>query len=97
MKVPQGWFVNDTGNLEQHPYVKFNDTTHYLQVKKNFYGCKQAAHNWFHHLITGLLKEGFHQSLTDKRPFIHNGCIIVIYVDDCLFFSPDPTTIDNEI
>jgi hypothetical protein len=47
MKVPQGWFVTAEGNLAQHPDVKHNDTTHYLELKKNLYGCKQAACNWF--------------------------------------------------
>jgi hypothetical protein len=45
MKVPQGWFVDLDNNLSQHTDPKFNDTTHYLQLKKNLYGCKQVARN----------------------------------------------------
>jgi hypothetical protein len=54
MIVPQGWFVQDDGQLQQHPDPKFNDTKHYLHLKKNIYGCKQAARNWFKLLSEGL-------------------------------------------
>jgi hypothetical protein len=97
MKVPQGWLVNSTGELEQHANVKHNDTDHYLLLKKNLYGCKQAARNWFKTLTAGLLKEGFTQSKTDHCLFLRSDCIIVVYVDDCLFFSPNSVTIDNVI
>jgi len=39
MRVPQGWFV-DQGKLKQHPNPKHNDTAHYMQLKRNLYGCK---------------------------------------------------------
>jgi hypothetical protein len=54
MIVPKGWFVQDDGQLQQHPDPKFNDTKHYLRLKKNIYGCKQAARNWFKLLSEGL-------------------------------------------
>jgi hypothetical protein len=97
MKVPQGWFVNSNGKLEQHPNPKHNDTDHYLELKKNLYGCKQATCNWFKTLANSLLQQGFTQSKTDQCLFLRKDCIIVVYVDDCLFFSPDTTTIDNVI
>ncbi len=49
IRIPQGWFVKD-GNLCQHDNPKYNDTKFYMKLKQNLYGCKQAAHNWFHHL-----------------------------------------------
>jgi hypothetical protein len=97
MKVPQGWFVNSSGNLEQHTNVKYDDTDHHLLLKKNLVGYKQAARNWFKTLTTGLLKEGFVQPNTDHCLLLRSDCIIVVYVDDCLFFSPDSATIDNVI
>jgi hypothetical protein len=97
MKVPQGWFVNTSGQLEQHSDVKYNDTQHYLALKKSLYGCKQAPHNWFKTLTEGLIKEGFQQSITDSCLFLRHDCIIIVYVDDCLFFSPHSSTIDNVI
>jgi len=55
IQVPQGWFVKN-GRLGQHANPKFNNVTHYMQLKRNLYSCKQVAHNWFQHLIKGLLK-----------------------------------------
>jgi len=47
--IPQGWHIKD-GNLQQHPDPRFNDTQHFLRLKRNLYGIKQAAHNWFQYL-----------------------------------------------
>jgi hypothetical protein len=47
MKVPQGWYVNSSGVLQPHPNPKHQDTANFLCLKKNLYGCKQAARNWF--------------------------------------------------
>jgi hypothetical protein len=87
MKVPQGWYVNSSGVLQPHPDPKHQDTANFLCLKKNLYGCKQAARNWFKLLSEGLRKLGFVQSATDSCLFLRSDCIIVVYVDDCLFFS----------
>jgi hypothetical protein len=87
IQVPQGWFVKN-GRLGQHTNPKFNDVTHYMQLKRNLYSCKQAARNWFQHLTKVLLKLGFVQSKTDTCLFLCNDSILVVYVDDCLIFAP---------
>jgi hypothetical protein len=97
MRIPQGWYAASDGQLIQHQDPKFQDHTHYIQLKKNLYGCKQAARNWFRHLSEGLRREGFQQSETDSCLFLQRDCIIVVYVDDCLFFSPSSMVIDNVI
>jgi hypothetical protein len=97
MKIPQGWYINSTGDLIQHEDPKYNDTSHYFRLKRNLYGCKQAARNWFKHLTMGLLKEGFTQSKTDCCLFLRKDCILVVYVDDCLIFSRSDAVIDNLI
>jgi hypothetical protein len=43
MHMPQGWFMDENGNLIQHPDPKYHDKDHYIQLKHNLYGCKQAA------------------------------------------------------
>jgi hypothetical protein len=97
MKIPQGWYVNSDGYLVQHENPKYNDTQHYLKLKCNLYGCKQAAQNWYKHLSEGLLAEGFRQSSIDCCLFLRNDCILLVYVDDCLIFSPTNDTIDTLI
>jgi len=64
---------------------------------KNLYGCKQAARNWFQFLKQGLLKEGFVQSKNDPCLYLRNDCILVVYTDDCLIFSPSGSIIDTII
>jgi hypothetical protein len=61
----------------------------------SLYGIKQAAHTWFHHLEPGLLKLGFKASKVGPCLFYRHDCIICLYVDDCLLFSPDPTVIPS--
>jgi hypothetical protein len=45
LKPPQGWFVDDQGKLEQHSDPKFNDMKHFLCLKRNLFGMKQAVKN----------------------------------------------------
>jgi hypothetical protein len=55
MRLPQGWYIAPDGSLQLHENPKHNDLTHYIQLKRNLYGCKQAARNWFQHLNQGIL------------------------------------------
>jgi hypothetical protein len=94
MRMPQGWYVDEFGTLKPHEDPKFHDHQHFIQLKRNLYGCKQAARNWFHHLKQGLLAEGFKQSKIDPCLFLRHDCLMVVYTDDCLIFSRDDKTID---
>ncbi len=59
--LPQGWHIDQSGPLQQCSDPKHNDTSHYIQLKRNLYRCKQAACNWLHHLSQGILAQGFYQ------------------------------------
>jgi hypothetical protein len=78
MHLPQGWYLSDQGTLEPHRNPKHNDITHYIQLKKNLYGCKQAARNWFQHLDAGLKAHGFRQSSIDPCLYLRKDCIMVV-------------------
>jgi hypothetical protein len=97
MRMPQGWFLDLTGQLQQHQDPKFNDKEHYIKLKRNLYGCKQAARNWYHHLNQGILAQGFHQSKTDPCLYLRHDCIMILYTDDTLIFAKDDNTIDDVI
>jgi transposase InsO family protein len=97
IRLPQGWYITPSGTLEPHSNPKFNDTTHYIQLMKNLYGCKQAARNWFQHLDAGLKAHGFKQSHIDPCLYLRKDCIMVVYTDDCLIFAPNDTIIDSLI
>jgi hypothetical protein len=87
MKIPQGWHIVN-GIPTQHQDPRYRDTSHYIKLEKSLYGIKQAAHNWFHHLEPGLTKLGFKASAIDPCLFYRSDCIICLYVNDCLIFSP---------
>jgi len=89
--------VNSDGKLTPHTDPKHHDTTHFIRLKKNLYGCKQAARNWFQFLKQGILAQGFTQSAIDPCLFLRSDCIMVIYTDDCLIFAQEDSTIDQLI
>jgi len=93
--VPQGWFIDETSCLKQHLDPTFQDRSFYIKLKRNLYGCKQAACNWFQHLTQGLLSEAFQQSSNDHCLFLWRDCIIlIVYMDDCIIFAKDDHIID---
>jgi hypothetical protein len=84
-----------------HGKLKFNmdsptdhDKAHVLKLKKKTYHLKQAGHLFCKKLRDGLTKRGFVQSEIDQCLFLQGDCIIVTYVDECLFFAKDPKTIE---
>ncbi len=95
MRLPQGWYLDQNGTLQPHSDPKFHDTSHFIQLCRNLYGCKQATRNCFQHLNQGILSEGFIQSKIDPCLYLRSDCIMVIYTDDCLIFGKDDTTINE--
>jgi hypothetical protein len=68
-----------------------------LKLSKSLYGQKDAPRNWFLHLKERLEKLGMKQSENDPCLFIGTDVICLVYVDDCLFFSPDAKKIHSFI
>ena len=58
-----------------------------LKLVKNLYGLKDAGRTWFEHLKEGLENLGFKSSEVDPCIFYKQGCVILVYVDDCLVFA----------
>jgi hypothetical protein len=97
MRMSQGWHVDASRNLAPHPDPTYNDTAHYIRLKRNLYGCCQADRNWFAHLTKGLLANGFRQSVHDPCLYLRSDCIMIVYTDDCLIFAREHSTIDTLI
>ena len=87
MRVPPGFYYKDSDSHDD--YV--------LKLLSNFYGLKQAAFNWNHHLTAGLQALGFKPSKTVPCLFLRTDIICVIYVDDTIFFAKSKSTIENVI
>jgi len=69
-----------------------------LRLNKSLYGLKQAPRNFFLHLKGNLEQAGF-TSMTDIDPclFVSDKVICLVYVDDCLLYSPDSRYIDETL
>ena len=95
MKIPRG-FVVQGGRLHFDPSHSTCPlpSNHVLKLKKNLYGLRQAGYNWHEKLKQGLLNHGFCQSVVDPCLFLHNDCILVVYVNDCLLFSKEASVLD---
>ena len=89
MELPSGVVPADDIDENRRRYV--------LRLNKSLYGLKQAGHNWFEKLRTGLLDRGFIQSQVDKCVFFRDECIIVTYVDDCIIIGRNMSQVDSVI
>ena len=59
-----------------------------LKLNKNLYGLKNASHNFWMLLKSGLEARGYEkQSNADSCVFIGKDSIILVYVDDCIVIS----------
>lgn len=69
-----------------------------LRLNRCLYGLKQSPKNFFEYLKGNLEAIGL-KPQTDVDPclFISDKCICLVYVDDTLFFSPDPKYIEEAI
>jgi hypothetical protein len=68
-----------------------------LKLKKSLYGLRESPKNFFEHLKSKLLDNGFEQSSEDPCLFKSENVICLVYVDDCLFFSAKEEYIDAKI
>ena len=84
MDLPLG--CNPSDGSDKNKYV--------LKLVKNLYGLKDAGKTWFEHLKQGLESLGFTSSSIDPCIFYKKGCVILVYVDDCLIFSDKKETAD---
>jgi hypothetical protein len=95
MHIPaQFTVVNDTLQFSSDP-TPGNSDVYVLFISKNLYGLRQAGNNWFDKLRDSLLFRGFRQSSVDPCLFIRKDIILIVYVDDCLLFARDDTTLDS--
>jgi hypothetical protein len=97
MEIPAGYSIVNNVLTFTGDQQRRTERTHVLKLLKNMYGLKQAGHNWYNSLTDHLIQHGFRQSQVDKCLFIRDNCIIVVYVDDCLIFSPSTNILDATI
>ena len=69
--------------------------THVLKLIRNIYGQKKAGRVWNKYLDEGMKEVGFTPSDYDPCLYYKKNVVMLIYIDDCLVFSPDPKLIDK--
>ena len=67
------------GYKEQNKVFKFN---------RSLLGLKQSARNFYAHLKVKLIKQCFKQSKLNACLFLHQDMLVLVYVDNCIFFNP---------
>jgi len=88
-RLKSGVYLEMTARYKQHGKV--------LKLKKSIYGLRQSPRNWFNHHKQALENCGFVASAHDPCLFISDDVIAISFVDDCLFFAPDASSIDAKI
>jgi hypothetical protein len=82
-------------------FVHSSYPTHVCHLRKALYGLKQAPRAWYSRLSNRLLNLGFHGCKSDTSLFIYRSgkdlILFLIYVDDIIVTSPNPTSINTLI
>ena len=90
--IPRGWeTLNDMGITER---IRGDSV---FKLRRSMYGLRQSPRNFFLHLKKNLEKADFKQSAFDPCLFVSDDVICVCYVDDCLWWSKDQSSIDRAI
>ena len=86
MRVPQGYHCKG-----------ITKETHVLKLIRNINGQKQAGRVWDKYLDEGMKEVGFTPSDYDPCLYYKRDVVMLIYIDDCLVFSPDSKLVDKTI
>jgi hypothetical protein len=76
----------------------FEEEGKVFRLKRSLYGLRAAPKLWFDYLRANLVdKLGFQNSSNDVCLFHKPGIVVLVYVDDILFFSKSNEAISKEI
>ena len=68
-----------------------------LLLLRNLYGLKQGSQNWYQKFKGGLTTRDFAPSKIDPCLNLHQGMIVLTYVDDCIIAGNSLKEIDDFI
>jgi len=68
-----------------------------LRLNKSLYGLKNDSLNWHNKLKMALEDRGFVESLSDPCVFIRKNMRVLVYVDNCILVSKDPSVVEQFI
>ena len=76
---------------------RVSEETHILKLTKNIYGQKQVGRVWNKYLDEGLKEISFKPSKMYPCLYFHVHIALLVYIDDCIMFSPDLAKLDKVI
>ena len=82
MRLPQGYH-----------HKGITKGTHVLNLIRNIYGQKSAGRVWNKYLEKGMKEVGFTPSEYDPWLYYKKNVMMLVCIDHCLVFSPEPTVI----
>ena len=71
--------------------------THALKLVCNVYGQKQAGRVWNKYMDQGMKEIGFTPSSFNPCLYYRGKIIFLVYIDDCIIFGPDNSSIDTVV
>ena len=71
--------------------------THALKLVCNLYGQKQAGRVWNKYMDQGMKEIGFTPSSFNPCLYYRGKIIFLVYIDDCIIFGPDNSSIDTVV
>lgn len=89
-RVPHNFLIPDLPTLSDR-------FTKVYQLLRNLYGLKDAGKTWNDYLHAGLIKRKWVQSEIDPCLYYKEDMMLIVYVDDTCFISPDSNKITKEI
>ena len=88
MQIPAHFEVVDGKLVRNKKAPKPHHQDHALLLLQNLYGLEDAGRTWYQYLHSGLLKMGFKQSQVDPCLFVRGSLMLLVYINNCLVFSP---------
>ena len=86
MRLPQGYRCDGVSRK-----------THALKLLRNVYGQKQTGRVWNKYMDQGMKEIGFTPSSFDPCLYYRGRIIFLVYIDDCIIFGPDSSSIDTVV
>nr|GEZ90101.1 hypothetical protein [Tanacetum cinerariifolium] len=96
-----GSLKEDVYVCQPRGFIDADHPSHVYKLKKVLYGLKQAPRAWYDELSKFLLQNHFFKGTIDPTQFIRcfqdDILVVQVYVDDIIFGSTHPRTIEEEV
>ncbi len=89
--------LTETIHVHQPRGFNWGNGDEVLHLKRTLYGLKQSPWYFFAYITERLIKQGLTASKYDPCLFMNKSIIVIVYVDDILFYGRSEAEIDKLI